>query len=211
MKIILVGLLIISCILSLSGCRQPTNEEVYYEVQKHFNNMNSYQCLAELTLYTEDISNTYKYRHVYKMPDKYIIEVLDPPDSKGCITIYNGNNAWFYHPQINQSMLIKDFNNSIEENMFIGYFYKTSITGTSVKLNSDTIDNQEYLTISVEIPGNNHYRKTQKIWIHKKNLLPYKLLIFDNKGSVTVEVLYSDFRYNIDLDEEDFSIKRSSI
>lgn len=207
MKSILVGLLIILCILALAGCKEPTNEEIYYEVQKNFNSMDSYECVADIVLYTQDLVSTYKSRHVYKMPDKYIIEVLDPPDSKGCTTIYNGNNAWFYHPQINQSMLIKNFNNSMEENTFIGYFYKTSLTGESAKLGSDTIDDQDYLTILVEIPGNNNYRKSEKIWIHKKNLIPYKLSIFDNKGNITVEVEYSSFEYNISLDKKEFSIK----
>ncbi len=209
MKSILVGLLIVVSILFFTGCREPTNEEVYYEVQKHFNNMDSYECVAEIILHTQDLESTYKSRHVYKMPDKYIIEILDPPDSKGCTTIYNGSNAWFYHPQINQSMLINNFNNSREENMFIGYFYKISLTGESAKLSSETINNQDYLIIAVEIPGNNHYRKSEKIWIHKKNLLPHKLLIFDDKGKVTVEVLYSSFQYNIELGEKEFLIKEA--
>lgn len=208
MKYLLVGLLILTIIFSLTGCKESTNEEVYYDIQKSFNNLESYQCIANITIKNNDYISSYKAKHTYKKPDKYRIEILNPQESNGLTTVYNGNNAWLYHPKINQSILIKDLKDGFDKNMFIGYFLKLSLTGEYTEINSDVIDNRDYLVISVEIPGNNMYRKSEQIWISKDKFTPYKLVIYNQKHQPTIEVMYSDFQYNAKLDNDKFLIKK---
>ncbi len=203
---VLVGLLILLITISFTGCKEPTNEEIYYEAQKHFINLDSYQCVANIKISNKELLSSYKAKHIYKKPDKYYIEMLGPEESSGCTTIYNGNQAWLYHPQINQSFFIKNFNDSIEESMFLGYFLKISLTGEYNEISSETINGQDYLAVTVEIPGNNTFRQSEKIWINKNGLIPYKLVIYDHKGNCTVEVTYADFKYNEKIADEKFAL-----
>lgn len=206
MKNILVGLVAIIVMFSATSCEKPTNEEAYYKAQKHFNNLNSYKCTVDIVIKEEGGNNNYKAKHVYKKPEKYLTEVLEPQESLGIKTIFNGCNTWLYHPKIDQSILVKNSKGFLDKNMFLGYFLKISLTSEYIKLDSEVLDNREYIVVSVEIPGNNVYRKSEKIWIDKNNFTPYKLLVFNSDGEATIEVFYSNFEYNANIRDEIFSL-----
>ena len=179
MKKMLVGVIIVFATF-LIGCEGPTNEEVYYEIQKNFNSIDIYQCLVDIKINESEKSQTYKAEHTYKHENQYKIKMLSPDDSAGIITVYNGKQAWLYHPQINQKKHIKEFKESSSKNVFLATFLENSLTSEYIDLSSEVIDNKEYIIITVEIPGNNKYRKTSKLWVGKDNLLPFKMNILDN-------------------------------
>lgn len=208
MRYLKVGFLLFILSLLIS-CKEPTDEEVFYEIQKSFNQMDSYSCISNITVYGNKSSKTYKEKHIFKRPNKYIIEVIEPEESKGCLTVYNGQQAWLYHPGIDQSIVIKDFKESPEENMFLGYFLKNIVTTEDVKIKSETIDNDEFLVVTIQLPGNNKYRYMEELWINKRNFIPYKLVVYDNKGNIQVEAIYSQFKEDYQIDEEDFTIEES--
>ncbi|MTI48658.1 LolA family protein [Sporosalibacterium faouarense] len=207
MKKILVGLIILTIAFTSSGCKEPTNEEIYTEIQKQFNNMESYECTATILIKGEDASRKYKAKHIYKKPDKYLIEIIEPEESKGMMTIYNGSETWLKHPQINQTFHFDSQSGFMDMNTFIGYFFRVGITEKHRELKSDILSNQEQIVITVDIPEDNKYRKSEKIWINKKNFVPYKLYIFDKEGNSTIEVYYSDFKYNVDIKDELFDLQ----
>ena len=206
MKKYLVGTLIILTLL-LVGCKEPTNDEIFYEIQKNFYSMNSYQCNAHIIIKESNTPQSYSAKHIYKKPDKYLIEILQPEESKGFVTAFDGSGGWLYHPGIKEKLTIKNFKGSQEESMFIGYFLKVAVTGEDVKLSNEVIDNNDYLVVKGKIPGNHSYRSYAKLWIDKGNHIPYKLIVYDKEDKESIEVIYSNFKYNVDIDDDVFILK----
>jgi outer membrane lipoprotein-sorting protein len=198
---------IIPIVILLVSCKEPTDEELFYEVQKTFNRMDSYSTMADIIIYGNKSKKNYKIKHLFKKPNRYVLEIIEPMESKGCITIYDGNQTWLYHPNINQAVLIKNTNSPIEEKMFIGYFLEILFTSEEISISSEILDSSNYLTIAARIPGNNRYRYREKLWINKKDFSPYKLVIYDKENKVTVEVYYTNFTYNANVKDEDFTIE----
>lgn len=205
-----LALLIIAVILIFTyGCSKPVEkeEDVFYEVQKFFNKMETYRCIADVTVKGNKDTETYKSKHVFKKPDKYVIEILEPSENEGNIVIYDGKQAWLYNKQIDESFIIKDLEQGIDKTLFVGYFLRNVLSNESVDMSFDEIMGKKYLVLETEIPGNNKYRYREKLWIDRNNYYPYKLNILSRDGEVTVEVIYTDFKANIKLTDEDFNIK----
>lgn len=206
MKKILVGLMLITAML-LTACKEPTNEEIFYQMQKSLNNMASYTCTAHITITGNKKPEYHVAKHVFKKPNKYIIEILEPEGTKGKITIFDGDQAWLYHPQIDQTNIIRNFKDSLDETMFIGYFLRIFLTTEKSQIKSESIDGNEYLVLTAQIPGNNRYRAKEKLWISKKNFIPYQLMIYDKDGKETVRVKYTDFKYDEKINDDKFNIE----
>ncbi len=207
MRKIIVGFMILSFLFIIS-CEKPTNEEVFYEMQKELNEMEGYECVTNIKIRSNKGFSSYKAKHIFKNPNKYLIEYLEPRESRGYITLYNGEQAWLYNPHVQHSVMLKyDKNNDVNKNMFIGYFLRNFYTSETSILQSEAIGDDEYLVLVTEIRGNNKYRAKEKLWINKKNSIPRKLLVLDSDNNINVEIVYEKFKYNADLNEEIFEQK----
>lgn len=202
MKKVLVGLLL-AVLLLMTHCSKPTNEEFFHEAQKKLNNIDSYSCKVKVEIVGNISTQKYEMKQMFKVPDKYIIEVIEPEESRGFKTIFNGKKTCIYHPNIDQFFLLDDGKYE-NEDLFIGFFLQTLNTSEHAILGEDIINEEEYLTIEVEIPGNNIYRRYKKLWVSKENFQPKKLVIYDNDKEKSCEVLYYDFKYDINLSDDDF-------
>ncbi|SET06289.1 Outer membrane lipoprotein-sorting protein [Natronincola peptidivorans] len=199
--VILIGILSI-----LSACQQPTDEEIYYKIQQKLSTMESYQCTAKIYANHEDEETEYIFLQAFKVPNQYRLEVISPEGLKGNLTIYNGRTAWLQHPSINQIWKIDDFHQSQEQLMFIGYFLRNYISSKEADFETEIIEDKEYLVMNTKIPGGNYYFDHQKLWVEKKQLVPTKLYIFDEKGNARFKVYYEDFLYNPKLQETLFHL-----
>jgi len=210
MKRSLVGYCLFSFIVIavlLQGCSKPTDEEIYYEMQKTLSKVESYRCIADITIIGNKAPSSYKAKHIFKSPNKYIIEILEPKDNKGNITLYDGNLAWLYSPHAEHSFILKDYQQSKEDYLFVGYFLRNFITTETAQVSFDKIGEEEFFVLTTEIPSSHKYRKYEKLWINKKNFIPYKLVVFDNNDNISAEVIYSEFKYDIDIPDDKFNIK----
>lgn len=200
--IVLLGLLFV-----LIACKQPTNEEVYYEIQKKLSEMESYQCIAKIQVMNQNQATEYVFQQSFKVPNQYRLEVLSPENLKGSLTMYNGKTAWLQHPAINQTWKLDNFQQSPEQLMFIGYFLENYITSKESTFEIESIGEENYLIMETKIPGGNNYFDHQKLWFDKKQKVPVKLYIYDETGNLRFRVYYEDFTYNPELEESLFHLK----
>ena len=54
----------------------------------------------------------------------------------------------------------------------------------------------------MDLQNQSDYRYSQKVWLNKKDFVPYKLNILDRNGEVNTEIFYENFKYNLTLDED---------
>lgn len=203
-KKILLGTLFI---LLIVGCSPKTEQDLFYEAQKKLNKMESYACQVAITSIGNKSPQKYIMKQWFKKPNKYKLEVVYPENLKGKITISNGNKAWIYHPSIEQTWIMENFSNSKEQNLFLGYFLKNCLNAENVKIYTEALENEKYLVINTEIPGNHVYFNTERLWIHQNRMDPFLLQIFDAKGKMRIEVKYEKFQYNPKIQDDFFQLK----
>lgn len=200
-------LVIVVILLLMCGCSKPSEEDVFYNAQKFFNKLDTYRCIADVTVIGNKDTANYKLKHVFKKPDKYVVEILEPLENEGNIVLYDGNQIWLYNKQIDESFVVKDIEDSASRNFFIGFFIKNILSNENVKISFDDLEDKRYLVLEVDIPGNNKFRNKERLWLDSKGFYPYKLLILDKDGEVSTEIRYSEFEPNVKVKDEDFNIK----
>ncbi|WP_207707335.1 LolA family protein [Crassaminicella thermophila] len=203
-KKVLIGILLM---LLIVGCSPKTEQDIFYEAQKKLNKMEGYSCQVEITSIGNKSPQKYIMKQWFKKPNKYKLELIYPENLKGKITISNGNRAWIYHPSIEQTWIMENFSNSKEQNMFLGYFLKNCLNSEKVDICTEELENQKYLVITTEIPGNHIYFHKEKLWLNQESMNPYLLQIFDMKGKLRIEVKYEKFKYNPKLQDDFFQLK----
>ncbi len=188
------------------GCSPKSDQELYYEVQKKVNKIDSYHSKVEITSVGNKGAQVYTMNQWFKKPDKYKIEIILPENLKGKTTVSDGNKAWIYNPNIEQTCIMENFTNSEEQNSFLGYFLKNLLNSENVDLLSKVIDEDEYLIISTDIPGNHAYYNKEELYVNIDNMKPYLLKVYDAKDQLRIEVKYIEFEYNPTLENSVFQI-----
>lgn len=202
---VLLVFLIVSILLS--SCSNETAKKPE-EVQRFLMKLKSYQCDVVLAVTNNKSTNVYKAKHMYKFPDKYRIEIIEPIELKGETTIYDGDKAYIYHPQINTYLETQNFNNSLGYNAFIGAFIESFKNNGGARFKLDNIQDRMCYVLEIPIKNENPYRVMEKIWIDAKNIVPVKVEIYDKNSGVTAQVLYENFEANIKLEDSLFEIKK---
>lgn len=197
-------------IIVLTGCAEDlsekTNEDLFYDVQKKLNKMDSYSCEVEITSMGNKEPQEYVIRQWFKKPNKYKLKILSPQNLKGKITISDGKKAWIYHPAIRQVWQMQGFSYSQEKNMFLGYFLKNCLNSENATIESKKVEGQVFLIIETEIPGGHIYYNKERLWINAEDMKPKLLEVFDTKGDVRIKVKYNKFEYNTKFTKGFFKI-----
>lgn len=206
MKRILLIFCSVFILIFLNGCREKTKEEEFNDIQKTFSAINNYTSIGNITVKGNKSSESFKVKHIFQKPDKYIAEIMEPKNNQGNKTIYNRDTAYMYNKKIDQYTILKQIEIPDDKILFLGYFLRNLSNVEELKIDREIIDKKEYIVIGIEIPGNNRYRAYEKLWIDKNTKLPYKLTVYDSKKSEVVKIEYEDVKYNTNIDKELFNI-----
>ena len=177
------------CVVGCSN-KEYTKEEVYEDFQKQISKISSYTCTANVKVIGNKEKTNYIFKHTYKKPDYYKLEVKSPENLKGKTIEYNGEKILVHNPNINDTVELPNIDNNVHY-MFIGDFIKNYMENEDVKL--EAINDE--LKIEIEIPGDNKYFNKQILYVNNKTKNPDKMEIIDNEGKARFIVTYEDFQY----------------
>lgn len=187
-------LIIIVSIITLYsvGCgrKEYTKEEVYQDFQNQISKIESYTCNAKVEAIGNKENTTYIFKHTYKKPDYYKLEVKSPKNLLGKTIEYRGDKVLVKNPSINDTIELPNINND-SHYLFIGDFIKNYMQNESIIL--EVTKNE--LKIQTEIPGDNKYFKKQILYVDNKTKNPNKMEILDNEDKPIFIVTYEDFKY----------------
>jgi len=187
-------LIIIVSIITLYsvGCgrKEYTKEEVYEDFQNQISKIESYTCNAKVEAIGNKENTTYIFKHTYKRPDYYKLEVKSPKNLQGKTIEYKGDKVLVKNPSINDTIELPNINND-GHYLFIGDFIKNYMQNESIILEVT----ESELKIQTEIPGNNKYFKKQILYVDNKTKNPNKMEILDNEDKPIFIVTYEDFKY----------------
>jgi len=187
-------LIIIVSIITLYsvGCgrKEYTKEEVYQDFQNQISKIESYTCNAKVEAIGNKENTTYIFKHTYKKPDYYKLEVKSPKNLLGKTIEYRGDKVLVKNPSINDTIEFPNINND-SHYLFIGDFIKNYMQNESIILEVTKSE----LKIQTEIPGDNKYLKKQILYVDNKTKNPNKMEILDNEDKPIFIVTYEDFKY----------------
>ena len=175
------------------GCtnKEYTSDELYEDFKDHISKVSSYTCIAKVEAIGNKENTTYIFKHTYKKPDYYKLEVKSPKNLKGKTIEYKNNKIIINNPKINDTVEFKNINNDARY-LFIGDFINNYRNDENTKL--ELTENE--LKIEVKIPGNNKYFNKQILYVNNNTKTPDKMEIVDNKENPRFIVTYEDFKYN---------------
>ena len=175
------------------GCtnKEYTSDELYEDFKDQISKVSSYTCIAKVEAIGNKENTTYIFKHTYKKPDYYKLEVKSPKNLKGKIIEYKNNKIIINNPKINDTVEFKNINND-SRYLFIGDFINNYRNDENTKL--ELTENE--LKIEVKIPGNNKYFNKQILYVNNNTKTPDKMEIVDNKENPRFIVTYEDFKYN---------------
>lgn len=204
-KLLLVFLIV--CVV-FSGCTAKTAKKPE-DVQKLLMNLKTYKCDVVFAVTNNISTNVYKAKHMYKYPDKYRIEIVEPSELKGQTTIYSDGKAHIYHPQINTYLTAENFNNSLEYSSFVGAFIECFKNNGGARFTMESFQDRQCYVLEVPVDNKSPYRVLEKIWIDADRIIPVKAEILDNNNNVSAQVLYENFEANIKLEDSLFQIQNN--
>ena len=175
------------------GCtnKEYTADELYEDFKDQISKVSSYTCIAKVEAIGNKENTTYIFKHTYKKPDYYKLEVKSPKNLKGKTIEYKNNKIIINNPNINDTVEFKNINND-SRYLFIGDFINNYRNDENTKL--ELTENE--LKIEVKIPGNNKYFNKQILYVNNKTKTPDKMEIVDNEENPRFIVTYEGFKYN---------------
>ena len=175
------------------GCtnKEYPADELYEDFKDQISKVSSYTCIAKVEAIGNKENTTYIFKHTYKKPDYYKLEVKSPKNLKGKTIEYKNNKIIINNPKINDTVEFKNINNDARY-LFIGDFINNYRKDENTKL--ELTENE--LKIEVKIPGNNKYFNKQILYVNNKTKTPDKMEIVDNEENPRFIVTYEDFKYN---------------
>ena len=171
--------------------KEYTADELYEDFKDQISKVSSYTCIAKVEAIGNKENTTYIFKHTYKKPDYYKLEVKSPKNLKGKTIEYKNNKIIINNPKINDTVEFKNINNDARY-LFIGDFINNYRNDENTKL--ELTENE--LKIEVKIPGNNKYFNKQILYVNNKTKTPDKMEIVDNEENPRFIVTYEGFKYN---------------
>ncbi|MBC8060620.1 MAG: hypothetical protein H7Y18_08135 [Clostridiaceae bacterium] len=187
-------------IIFLSGCRKknidPSSTTMYLK------GLSSYSCSADIKIKNDRDTYTYSTNQIYSKTLGTRIEL-----GKDRVYIYLEDKIYVTDLQNKLKYLMDKDVDGIYKLSIIEEYINLLYSNENIKYNSKNIDGQEYQTIELEIPGNNRNMSRAIFYVNIKSKSPYKLFIYDSKEKERVEILYNDFKPNIEINKALFEVK----
>ena len=81
-------------------------------------------------------------------------------------------------------------------------------TNEEIQYSYRYINDEEYQLIHYLIPGTNRSIDKAVLYIDTKELKPKKVYIYDRYGNESIEIIYSNFETNIEIDKSLFDVNK---
>ena len=197
---VLVFILIIFQVIFISGCRKKAIDP--NDLTLYLKELSSYSCRADIKVKNSKDTYTYSTNQIYSKEVGTRIEL-----GKDRVYIYLSDKIYVTDLKNNLKYLMDKNVDGIYRLSIIQEYVNLLYTSEKIKYNSKNIDGQGYQTIELSIPGNNRNMSKAILYANTKTKVPYKLYIYDSKEQERVEIVYNDFKANIEVNKILFEVK----
>ncbi len=193
MKKALIPLMIM--MLILGGCSKPampqldTSKRIY----NTFSQMQGYEAVIKLSVFSNNTSNTYDIHQYYKYPGKMRSE------TGSIVTVVNGGNVAVKNAQATAPLMLQQLseeNDYMFLNNFFAAYYKNEETTARV-----SSENSDIVTLEADTGLSNPYKSTARLTVNSANMMPVSMEILGKDGKAYVKIEYLSFKLTLPPDE----------
>jgi outer membrane lipoprotein-sorting protein len=199
-------LFIIACIILsfqlvlMTGCEKKIRDP--NSATNYLKDLLSYSCNAEIKVKNDLNTYTYSTNQTYSRENGCRIEL-----GKDRVYLYKDNKI-YVTDIINNLKYVMDKNvDGIFRLSMIEEYVDLLYTDENIKYKYKIIDGEEYQFIELIIPGNNRNMRKATLCVNSKTNIPHNIYIYDSNGKERVEVIYSNFQPNIEVNKALFDVK----
>ncbi len=196
-------------LILLTGCSLQQTEE-YPTIQDKLSNMESYKTNAHIT-YISNKGTTEYDTVIYAARDgKYKIEVSSPEDYKGNIIMYDGKLVWQYNPHLSENKISANppYIESRRE-IILFSFLKNYANSMETTVAAANVEKSDTTVLEGTLPSTSKLLKSEKLFVDNETMNPLKLVIYDSEGNEKIVASFSNFEYNLKLEDNVFTLPKS--
>lgn len=207
---------ILAAVLALSGCGGggdggsadvAEDKTLYEKIKNTLTTMETYEAVATVRYMSNNSSNAYRTKQQCRMTGEYRVEILEPEDAAGNITVFNGKTITQYNTKINGKVAVGSTETAERSEIFLTSFIRNHLAASqevTIAVSSNA-DEDEMTFLEAKVPGNNPYLATERLVIMNDTMLPKELVIYDEEGKERIVVTYHEIEYNIKLEDPLFT------
>lgn len=198
--IIIISIMSFVFFVFLSGCNKNVRDTE--KAIDYLKNLDSYSCDINMKIQNDKQVINYSGKQFYDKKYGYRFEL-----DKSRVLIYKENKIFVKDLQNGLSYdTDKDFD-SVFKLCFIGEYIGLIYTNEKIENSFKNINNEEYQIIHLDIPGNNKNISRSDLYVSLRDNFPKYLIVYDNKDREKINVEYSNFKSNPELQKELFDVK----
>jgi outer membrane lipoprotein-sorting protein len=180
---------------------------VYENIKIALTEMETYVSRATVTYISNKNTTTYETIQHAKSNGRYRIEVIAPKEVAGNITMSDGTTIFQYNPNISGQVSTMVKENPERSEIFVTSFIANYLKSEEVSVSVGSFNDNDITILEAAVPGGHPYISTQKLWVDNKTYKPVKLVVYDKDNIERIVVTFTDFEYNVDLDDSLFLVK----
>ena len=202
-KKILIGL--IFGLFFLTGCGKYNEKDIVKDINKKYNNINSYHIEGNMEIYNGEDVFKYKVKSSYNN-DNYRVSLTNKSNDHEQIILRNSDGVYVLTPSLNKSF---KFQSNWPDNSSQVYILKSiqNDINQDKKIKLEEKDNNYILTAKIS-NTNNKNLVYEKVYLDKKlNII--KIEVFDESGNKQIKMVYDSFDNKASFNNKYFSVNEN--
>lgn len=173
------------------------------DVVDHLKELKSYSCNMKITIRNDKQNIEYACRQYYLYGKGYRLEI-----NKERNMIYKENKVYVFDKANNKSYVKDDKPDDTYKFGFIGQYVGMLYTNKNINYSIRKINGIDYALIKINIPNQNRDAKYAVMYVNEKTYVPYKVIICDEGNKETMDIEYSNFISNDNVESSLFKISK---
>lgn len=196
----------LALLLVLTGC---ANKPItgYKNVQDKLMAMESYISDVDITYVNNKGQDKCKTTQYAINDGKYRIEIAEPIEQKGNVILFDGKMVWSYNPSVEQKVQVNAPDKPERYELILFSFIENYVKSQNVTVESANFDESLCTVLEAEIPDDNKFLATEKLWIDNESMMPVRLVIYDDEGKERIIAQFSNFQYNCQIEQSKFTLE----
>ena len=193
----------IMMLILLGGCHKNTSPEAVDQESavQMLNAMESYEAGIQITFYSNKGENVYVVAQKAAADGKYRMEIQEPAQFAGVLTVCDGTQILQSDPTIGGAVQAKQ--TPVRDALLLFSFVE-AMKQSDVSF-EETPDG--LLVLETEYPGDHQKIAGARLTLKKGTGTPLSLEVFDREGNPSLHMEYLTFQMNPEFGEKDFVIE----
>jgi outer membrane lipoprotein-sorting protein len=196
---LLLVLIIFLCLFEGSSCKRR-NQSVD-EVITYLKGLKTYESNVEIYIRNDKQELKYEIKQYCDASIGYRLDI-----SEDRVQIYKENHIYVTDKKNNAKYQLSSEFDELYKVSFVGEYIKLLYTNDEVKYKIENIDGIEYQLIETILPGNNKSISKAVMYMDIDKCVPNKILIYDDKGKERVNIIYKNFKTNVNISNDLFKV-----